>query len=69
MINIWVSIITHIISKSRVISTTPLPWTEKSDNSCDEKEHRKELVTEGTNMTKEKHSLSKEEIFSRIGSR
>jgi hypothetical protein len=63
IINMWVSIITPIISKSRVISVTPLPWMEKSDNSYDEQEHRKELVTEGTNMPKEKHSLPKEEIF------
>jgi len=53
MINKWVSIITPIISKSRVISTTPLPWAEKSNNSYDEQERRNELVTEGTNMKKE----------------
>ena len=64
MTNKWVSIITPIISKSRVISTTPLPWTEKSDNSYDEQKHRKELVIEGTNMTKVNYNLSKEEIFS-----
>jgi DNA polymerase III delta prime subunit len=63
IINKWSSIITPIVSKSTVISVTPLPWTEKSDNSYDEQEHRKELVPEGTNMTKEKHSISKEEIF------
>ena len=57
IINKWVSIITPIISKSTVTSTTPLPWMEKSDNSYDEQEYRKELVTKGTNMTKEKHSL------------
>jgi hypothetical protein len=36
---------------------------KKSDNSYDEEEHRKELVTEGMNMPKENNSLSKEEIF------
>jgi hypothetical protein len=51
MINKWVSIITPIISKS-IISPTPLPWAEKSNNSYEEQEHRNELVTEGTNMTK-----------------
>jgi hypothetical protein len=35
----------------------------KSDNSYEEQEHRKELITEGMNMSKEKYSLSKEEIF------
>ena len=54
-INKWASIITPIISKPRVISVTPLPWMKKSDNtSYDEHEHRKELVTEGMNMPKEK---------------
>ena len=47
------------------MSVTLFPWTEKSDNNYDEQEHRKELVTEGVNMTKEKHCLSKEEIFYR----
>jgi hypothetical protein len=54
IINKWASIITPIISKSRVISVTPLPWMKKSDNSYDEHEHWKELVTEGMNMPKEK---------------
>jgi hypothetical protein len=56
MINKLVSIFTPIISKSRVISTTT--------NSYDEQKHRKELVIEGTNMTKVNNNLSKEEIFS-----
>jgi len=43
-----------IISKSIVVSVTPLPWMKKSDNSYDQHEHRKELVTEGINMPKEK---------------
>ena len=76
MTNKWVSIITTIISKSRAISATPLPRMEKSDDNYEEQECRKELVTEGMkmtkekhslegmNMTKEKHSLSREEIFS-----
>ena len=66
MANKWVFIVAPIISKSRVISTTPLPWTEKSDKSYDEQKHRKELVLEGTNMTKANHNLSKEEIFSSV---
>jgi len=66
MANKWVFIVTPIISKSRVISTTPLPWTEKSDKSYDEQKHRKELVIEGTNVTKANHNLSKEEIFSSV---
>jgi len=37
---------------------------EKSDNSYDKREHRNERVTEGMNMTKEEHGLSKKEIFS-----
>jgi len=49
IINKWASIITPIISKSRVISITALPWIKNSDNSYDEHEHRKELVTEGMN--------------------
>jgi hypothetical protein len=53
-----------MISKLTAISVTPLPWMEQSDKNHDEQEHRKELVTtEGKNMIKEKHSLSKEEIF------
>jgi hypothetical protein len=64
IINKWKSIITPMISKSTAISVTPLPWTEQSDKNHDEQEHRKELgTTEGKNMTEEKHSLSKEEIF------
>jgi hypothetical protein len=56
MINKWVSIITPIISKSKVISTTPLPWTEMSNNSYDEQKHKKELVTEETNTIKEEEN-------------
>jgi len=64
IINKWVSIITSIISKSRIISVNPLPWMEKSDNNNDDdREHRNELVTEGKNMPKKKYSLSQEEIF------
>jgi hypothetical protein len=54
IINKWACIITRIISKSRVISVTLLPWIKKSDNSYDEHEHRKKLVTEGMNAPKEK---------------
>jgi hypothetical protein len=36
---------------------------EKSDNNYDDKEHRKELITEGLKITKKKYSLSQEEIF------
>jgi len=61
--NKWVSIITPIISKSRIISVIPLPWMEKSDNNYDDQEHRNELVPEGSNMPKKKYSLSQEEIF------
>ena len=46
IINKWASIITPIISNSRAISVTPLPCLKKSDNSYDDHEHRKELVTE-----------------------
>jgi hypothetical protein len=46
--NKWASIITPIISKSRVISVT-LSLGRKSDNSYDEHEHRKKLVTEEMN--------------------
>ena len=63
MVNKWVSIITPITSKSRVIPVIPLPWMEKSDNNYDEQEHGNELVMEGMNMPKKKYSLSKEEIF------
>jgi len=59
IINKWSSIITPIISKSRVISVTPLPWMKKNNNSYDEHEHRKEVVTEGMNMPKEKVYESK----------
>jgi hypothetical protein len=63
IINKWASIITPIISKSGVISVTPLPLMKKSDNSYDEHENRKALVTEGMNMPKGKvfmnHSASK----------
>ena len=56
-------IITPIISKSRIISVTPLPRMETSDNNHDDQEHRNELLTEGSNMPKKKYSLSQEEIF------
>jgi hypothetical protein len=36
---------------------------KKSDNSYDEHEHRKEPVTEGMNMPKEKNNKSKKKIF------
>jgi len=63
-INKWVSIITSIISKSRIIYVIPLPWVEKSDNNNDDdQEHRNEFVTEGKNIQKKKYSLSQEEIF------
>ena len=54
IINKQASIITSIISKSRAISVTPLPWLKKSNKSYDDHKHRKELVTEGINMPKEK---------------
>jgi hypothetical protein len=63
IVNKWASIINLILSKSRVISVTTLPWMEKSDNSYDEQKHRKELVSEGLNMPKDNHSPSKEETF------
>jgi len=35
---------------------------EKSDNNYDDQAHRNELVTEGSNLSKKKYSLSQEEI-------
>ena len=54
VVNKWVSVITPITSKSRIISVIPLSWMEKSDNDYNEQEHGNELVTEGTNMSKKK---------------
>jgi len=57
MVNKWVSIITPITSKSRVISVIPLRWMEKSFNNYDEQEHGNELVMEGMNTSKNIYSI------------